>query len=93
VGVIRLKEEQVATKKAGHPVPLPTGSCRAVAVIRASGAVVRAELAQCTSPALGKIELEAIRAASPLPPTPFGHNATITVVTLSPDPIPGMSNH
>lgn len=76
---IRTEQERVDMKRVGHPVALPTGACRAVAVILANGTVVRAELAGCASEALGKIELEAIHAASPLPPTPFGHNASITI--------------
>ncbi|MBU2858046.1 hypothetical protein HF289_14665 [Acidithiobacillus ferrooxidans] len=90
VGRIRAEQERAAMKQAGHPVTLPTGACRAVAVILANGTVVRAELAGCASEALGKIELAAIHAASPLPPTPFGHNASITIETVAPDATPGV---
>ncbi len=90
VGRIRAEQERAAMKQAGHPVTLPTGACRAVAVILANGTVVRAELAGCASEALGKIELAAIHAASPLPPTPFGHNASITLETVAPDATPGI---
>ena len=90
VGRIRAEQERTAMKRAGHPVTLPTGTCRAVAVILADGTVVRAELAGCSSEALGKIELAAIHAASPLPPTPFGHNASITIGTIAPNATPGV---
>jgi len=90
VGRIRAEKERAAMEKEGHPVALPTGACRAVAVILANGTVVRAELAGCASEALGKIELAAIHAASPLPPTPFGHNASITLRTVAPNPTPGI---
>lgn len=78
-------------KQAGHPVALPTGVCRAVAVILANGTVVRAELAGCASQALGKIELEAIHAAPPLPPTPFGANASVIIETNAPEASPGVN--
>ncbi|MBU2841028.1 hypothetical protein HF670_16155 [Acidithiobacillus thiooxidans] len=81
---------QVGRIRAEHPVILPTGACRAVAVILANGTVVRADLAGCSSEALGKIELAAIHAASPLPPTPFGHNASIIVETIAPDATSGV---
>ena len=90
VGRIRAEQERAAMKQAGHPVTLPTGACRAVAVILANGTVVRAELAGCASEALGKIELAAIHTASPLPPTPFGHNASLTIETVAPDATPGI---
>jgi hypothetical protein len=87
---IRTEQERTDMKRAGHPVALPTGVCRAVAVILANGTVVRAELAGCASEALGKIELAAIHAASPLPPTPFGHNASITLETVVHGTTPGI---
>lgn len=90
VGRLRAEQERAAIKQTGHPVPLPTGSCRAVAVILANGTVMRAELAGCTSRSLGKIELAAIHAASPLPPTPFGHDASITIQTIATDATPGV---
>jgi hypothetical protein len=90
VGRLRAEQERAAMKQTGHPVPLPTGACRAVAVILANGTVVRAELAGCASQSLGKVELAAIHAASPLPPTPFGHNASITIETIAPDATPGV---
>ncbi|MEY2336396.1 hypothetical protein GL267_006050 [Acidithiobacillus ferrianus] len=65
VRIIRERQERIAMKKAGHPVALPTGACRAVAVILANGTVVRADLAQCASEALGKVMLEAVHNASP----------------------------
>ena len=83
--------EKSAMKQAGHPVALPTGVCRAVAVILANGTVVRAELAGCASQALGKIELEAIHAAPPLPPTPFGANASVIIETNAPEASPGVN--
>lgn len=93
VRIIRERQERIAMEKAGHPVALPTGACRAVAVILANGTVVRAELAQCVSEALGKVMLEAVHNASPLPPTPFGHNASITIGIIAPEPTPGVDGH
>ncbi len=93
VRIIRVRQERVLTKKAGHPVALPTGACRAVAVILANGTVVRAELAQCASEALGKVMLEAVHNASPLPPTPFGNNASITIGIIAPEATPGVDGH
>ncbi len=90
VRIIRERQEHIAMKKAGHPVALPTGACRAVAVILANGTVVQTDLAQCASGALGKVMLEAIHNASPLPPTPFGHNASITIGVIAPEPTPGV---
>ena len=90
VRIIRERQEHIAMEKAGHPVALPTGACRAVAVILANGTLVRTDLAQCASEALGKVMLEAIHNASPLPPTPFGHNANITIDIIAPEPTPGV---
>ncbi len=84
------KQEQSAIKKTGHPVVLPTGICGAVAVVQANGTVLRADLAQCSSDALGKVLVKAIHDASPLPPTPFGHNANITIRINDSETTPGV---
>ncbi len=84
------RQEREGVKKTGHPVALPTGACVAVAILRADGTVQRTDLGECASEALGKILLEAIRNSSPLPPTPFGHNASIMVHIVQPDTAPGL---
>ncbi len=85
---VRVEQESAAMQKAGHPVALPTGSCRAVVTVKADGTVMHAELAGCSSDELGKVEMEAIRRASPLPPS--GAAANVTVSTLAPVATPGV---
>lgn len=91
VRMIRIQKERAAMNRAGHAVALPTGACRAVATISANGTVERADLAQCSSNSLGKIMLQAIDNASPLPPTPYGHRANVTINIYAPEPTPGVN--
>ena len=88
---VRVEQEQAAMHKAGQPVPLPTGSCRAVVTVKADGTVDRAQLAGCSSPELGKAELEAINRASPLPP--LGRMVNVTVQTSAPVATPGVNGN
>lgn len=86
---VRVEEEQTAMQSAGHPVALPTGSCRAIVTVNPDGTVDRSQLAGCSSPELGKAELEAIHRASPLPP--LGKPVIVTVTTMAPVATPGVN--
>lgn len=88
---IRVAQEQAAMQKAGHPVKLPAGWCRAVITINPDGSILRSELAGCASPDLGKVELQAIQQASPLPPP--GRVLNLTVATDAAITTPGVDGN
>ena len=91
IRAIRVAEEQAAMETAGHPVPLPTGACRAIVTVAPDGTVQRAQLAGCASEELGKVELQAIKQSSPLPP--LGVIANITVQNSAPVATPGVDGN
>lgn len=86
---IRVEQEKAAAQQAGHAVPLPTGRCQVALSVSPDGTINHAQLMQCDSDALGKVELEAVQRASPLPPVSTQLN--FTVLTTAPMSTPGVN--
>ncbi len=85
---IRVQQEQGLMKQSGHPVPLPTGLCRAIVSVAADGSLSRAQLASCASPELGDFLLRAINLSAPF--APLGYNAIFPVQASMPVATPGV---
>ncbi|MHB1174554.1 MAG: hypothetical protein ACYCZJ_05480 [Sulfuriferula sp.] len=93
---VRVEQESRAMKKAGKPVPLPTGSCMAIVTITREGVIEAVHPGQCASDELANTVRAAILRTSPLPPAPFPGNAprgNITVVVSAPVATPGVNGN
>ncbi|WP_156885205.1 hypothetical protein [Acidihalobacter ferrooxydans] len=91
----RVQDEAAKMKEAGHPVPLSTGWCDAVAVVRYDGKVVGVRDTQCASQELESEMRRAIMNASPLPPPPLiDHKEAYVYVRLyAPVATPGVDGN
>ena len=91
VRTIRVAEERLAMKKAGHPVPLDTGWCSAVVTINADGTLKQTSISGCASENLEKVERKAIKKAAPFPP--IGRPFNVVVHTWAPVGTPGVNGN
>ncbi len=68
---------------------LPTGVCQVALTISPDGSVKNAQLGKCASDELGKVELEAVRRAFPLPAV--NTQVSFIVMTQAPMSTPGVN--
>lgn len=85
---IRVQQEQDLMKQSGHPVPLPTGLCRAIVSVAADGSLSRAQLASCASPELGDVLLKAVNQSAPF--ASLGQASIFPVQVTMPVATPGV---
>lgn len=93
---VRVEQESRAMKKAGKPVPLPTGSCMAIVTISREGVIEAVHPGQCASDELANTVRTAILRSSPLPPPPVLGNAlksNLTIVVSAPVATPGVNGN
>ncbi|OYV75166.1 MAG: hypothetical protein B7Z66_13915 [Chromatiales bacterium 21-64-14] len=88
---VRIAEERLAMKKAGHPVPLKTGWCGAAVSINDDGSIKRINMTGCASHSLGEDEQKAIKSAAPFPPP--GNPFIAVVHTYAPIATPGVNGN
>ena len=93
---VRVEQESRAMKKAGKPVPLPTGSCMAIVTVNREGVIEAVHPGQCASDELANTVRTSILRTSPLPPPPILGNyprGNITVVVSAPIATPGVNGN